>query len=97
MKRMYAIQTVEFAKSIEIDGESASCWRVPEYLRSHDLIVAAINRRASKVSHKYGIEVPTSLGHAIDLDRGNKDKLWQDAINKEMRNVCVSFEILDDN
>ena len=49
-----------------------------------------------KSTHKYGIEVPTSIAHAIEIDKKNGERQWQEAIELEMKNVAVSFEILED-
>ena len=57
--------------------------------------MASVNKSTSKTSHEYGIKVPASVTEAIDLDLKDRNTHWQDAISKEMRNVCVSFEILD--
>ena len=46
------------------------------------------------MSHKYGVEVPTSIKHAYIIDRANKNNLWRDAIAKEMCNLKVAFDIL---
>jgi hypothetical protein len=32
---------------------------------------------------------------AIEIDQKNKNMLWQDALKKEMGNVCIAFEVLD--
>jgi hypothetical protein len=66
-------------------------------LRKRDVIVSAVNSRVKRTSHKYGIEVPTSVKNAIKVDRKNKNSLWADALKKEMGNVCVAFEILGQN
>jgi hypothetical protein len=42
----------------------------------------------------YGIELPTSVKHAIGIDQKNGNTLWQDALLREMGNVCIAFEIL---
>ena len=97
MKNRYPIQTVEFASTLEIDQEPALSWWARQYLHTHDIIVAAVNRRTSKASHKYGIKVSVFVKQAIDLDQRNKDIYWQDALSKEMRNICAAFEILDDS
>ena len=47
-----------------------------------------------KVSHKYGVEVLTLIEHAYRINRDNKDTLQRDAINKEIRNLKVVFDIL---
>ena len=38
-----------------------------------------------------------SIAHAQKLDAINGDRLWQDAIELEMNNVAVTFEILHFN
>ena len=53
--------------------------------------------RARKTSHKYGIELPTSVEHAYEIDAKNGDNFWRKAIEKEMYEVGVAFEILDGN
>ncbi len=58
------------------------------------MIVSTVTTRVRKTSHKYGIELPTSVKHAIEIDQKNGNTLWQDALSKEMGNVCIAFEIL---
>ncbi len=70
---------------------------MPYVLRKRDVIILAVNSRVHKTSHKYGIKVPSSAKHAIEIDRKNKNTLWQDALAKEMGNVCVALEILSPN
>ena len=53
------------------------------------------NAKRSRITHKYGIEVPTSLDHAKRIDERNKNTLWSDAIQKEMDNIAVAFDILE--
>ena len=47
-------------------------------------------------THKYGIEFTTSMDHTKRIDASNGDRFWQDTIDKEMDNVVVAFEILDE-
>ena len=82
-------------KTRGIADEAAFCWWVPYTLRKRDRIISAVNTRARKTSHKYGIAVPLTVKEALDLDRANGNTFWRDAIDKEMKNVAVAFEILD--
>ena len=54
----------------------------------------AVSSRVRKCSHKYGIEIPTSISHAKMIDLKNGNNLWMDAITKEMTNVGIAFTIL---
>jgi len=95
MKESHPVEVAEFAKARGIDREPAFAWWVPYTLRKRDVILSAIKSRIRKTTHKYGIEVPTSVEHAHDIDRRNGNTFWRDAIKKEMFNVGVAFEILE--
>ena len=48
--------------------------------------------RVSRTTHKYGIEVPTSIAHAMALDKKNGNTHWLDAVRLEMKTVSVAFD-----
>ena len=58
--------------------------------------MSTVSSRVRKCSHKYGIEIPTSIAHAKGIDPKNGFFLWMDAITKEMTNVGIAFTILDE-
>ena len=45
-------------------------------------------------THKYGVEIPSSIEHYICIDDINGNQLWQGSLDKDMHNVSVVFEIL---
>ena len=45
---------------------------------------------------KFGVKVPTTLEEAMMFDAENGDMLWQDAINKEMANSIIAFEVFEE-
>lgn len=95
MKEAHPVETAEFAKSRGIDDEAAFFWWVPYTLRKRDVILAAVKKRIRKTTHKYGVEIPTSVEHAYELDAKNGNTLWRDALKKEMFNVGIAFEVLE--
>ena len=56
-----------------------------------------INTKCRKVTHKFGIDIPTSIKHALEIDRINRNTFWRDALELEMMNMGIAFDILDDN
>ena len=50
-----------------------------------------------KTAHKFGIEVPCPVDHACGICEANGDKLWTEAIEKEMKNVRIAFKTLGDD
>ena len=96
LKDSYPVEVAEFAKARGIDSEPAFAWWVPNTIRRRNAILSAVKARFRKKTHKYGIEIPTSVEHARKLDEENGNTLWMDALNKEMYNVGIAFEILED-
>ncbi len=97
LKESNPIQVTEYTMACNIGEDAAFAWWVPYVLHKRDVIVSAMNSRVRKTSHKCGIELPSSVKNAIEINRKNGNTLWQDALAKEMGNVCIAFEILGPN
>ena len=46
---------------------------------------------------KFGIEVPSSPAHALQLDKANGNNLWHDTIEKELKQIndYETFKVLE--
>ena len=91
------MELAECATARGISGEPAFAWWVPYTLRKRDVVTSAVKSRLRKATHKCGVETPQDVAHAIELDGINGNDHWQKAIEKEMCNVGVAFEILNDD
>ena len=96
LKESNPVEVAEFARARNIADEPAFAWWVPYTLRKRDVILSAIKTRVRKTTHKYGVEVPTSIAHAEEIDAKNGNHLWREAIALEMKNVGMAFEVLPD-
>jgi hypothetical protein len=76
--------------------ESCFAWWVPYVIQKQDRIIGKIKARVMKQTHKFGIEIPRNVKHALDIDQRTGTTFWHDAINKEMKNVSSAFEIRED-
>ena len=94
LKESHPVETAEFAVSRNLEHEPAFSWWTPFTLRKRDRIISAVKSRTVRVSHNYGIEIPRSISEAFRLDEKNRDTFWRDAVNKEMENLKVAFDIL---
>ena len=81
--------------SQDIDDEPSFKWWFPYTLIKRDTIIAAVKARVRVATHKYGIEVPRSIEHAKQLDKKNGYKFWIQALSKEIHNVSIAFELLE--
>ena len=96
MKEVHPVETAEYARARGISDEPAFAWWVPYTLREHEVILAAVKNWIGKTTHKYGIKIPRDVEHAHEIDSRNGNTMWRDALRKEMCNVRVAFEILDE-
>ena len=92
MNESHPVEVAEYARARGIDKEPAFEWWVPHTLKKRQVILAALR----KTTDQYGIEIPTIVKHAYELDRRNGDNLWKEALEMEMYNIVVAFEILEE-
>lgn len=59
-------------------------------------IISKLKSRTKKKSQKYGIRIPKIVAEALEIDRITGTTFWKDAITKEMKNLRVAFDILDE-
>jgi hypothetical protein len=96
LKESNPIETAEFAVSRGIQDEPVFSWWIPYVMRKRDRIISSVNSRVKKVTHKYGVAIPNSVEECYRLDKQNGNTLWRDALNREMNNLTVAFDILED-
>ena len=95
LKESNPVDVAEFSIARGIDDEPAFSWWVPYTMRKRQAIISAIKTRARKVSHKYGVELPTSVEHAKALDAKNGNRLWQAALELEIYDAGRGIEVKD--
>jgi Reverse transcriptase (RNA-dependent DNA polymerase) len=90
-------QVADYAVAHGINSEPAFAWWVPYTLKRRNRIIAAVNNRFRKRTHKFGIEVPKTWDDCVRIDAENGNTLWQDAVRKEMSKVRVAFQVMGDD
>ena len=63
-------------------------------MQKRDVILSAIKSPIRKTTHKYWINIPTSIEHGHRLDKENCNNFWRYANATKMHNAGVKFEIL---
>ena len=96
LKESYPIDVSKYVIDKGIDGEPAFSWWVLYMTKKKERILAAVNHRYHKTTHKFGFEIPKTVKRALEIDDETKTTLWCDAIQKEMHNVRIAFKTLDD-
>ena len=80
MKNSHPFETAKFAYARGIDYKVAFSYWVPYTLSNRNVIIASIKTRRRKVTHKFGIDIPTSIKHALEIDRINRNTFYRDSL-----------------
>ena len=93
------INPVDLAEYVDSNGlskEPAFRWWVKQVLKRRGKNIGKFKTKRRKNKMKYGIKVPATVEEARLFGAENGDTLWQDAINKEMANSRIAFEVLEE-
>jgi hypothetical protein len=96
LKESNPVEVAEYAVGKNLEDAPAFVWWVPRVLKKRSRIIAEVTKRYHNRTHTFGVEVPKSWDDCVRLDKENDNTLWQDAVRKEMKNVRIAFQILND-
>ena len=97
LKEANPVELAEYAMSAKIEDQPAFKWWVPFTLKKRKRIIAAVNQRYHKRTHKFGIRLPKTVEEALRIDKQNGNRKWEDALDKEMTNVRIAFKMLNED
>jgi hypothetical protein len=95
LKESDPIEAAEYAIARGIEDESAFAWWVNFTLNKRECIISAVKKHVLKKTHKFGIRVPKNADEVCAIDKENGNTLWADATAKKMKNVRVTFKVLE--
>jgi hypothetical protein len=84
LKESNPVEVAQYAVAHKIEKEPAFAWWVPYTLKKRERIIAAVNKRYTLRSHKFGVELPKSVKEALAIDAATNTTYWKDAIALEM-------------
>lgn len=96
LKEGNPVELAEYVVSKGLQKEPAFNWWVKSTLRQRDRLVSKLKSNVVRKGRmKFGIDIPGTVKQALDLDEKNGNTLWQDAIEKEMKNSRIAFKLLE--
>ena len=54
------------------------------YLQKHQSGNSNLTKKKQRPQYQYGVELPSSVKHALQLDEQNGNQLWKEAMDKEL-------------
>ncbi len=96
IKESNPIEVADYAIQNKIGDEPAFSWWVYKVSKKRDRLVKMVRHRLIKRGIKFGVNIPRTVKEALEFDKMNGNDLWEKSINKELKNVKVAFELLDE-
>ena len=98
VKEALPVEVAEYVVAQKIHREPAFNWWVMKTLRKRERIINKVKaRKARKPNTKFGIEIPSTVEEAKELDQKNGNSYWKDTIKKEYDNIKVAFRLLEND
>ena len=96
LKQSLLLETSKFTVARVINNTPSSKWWASCAISRRDSIVAGVNKRVRRVTHKHGVELPTSVAQAKKSEYKSDDTVCVDAMYMEIEKLKVSFFVLED-
>ena len=94
---MHLIHFAKYAVAKSVENEPVFNWWVHCVLKKRDQIIPMVRKCSTKYfkkTHKFGLKLPKMVNEVYPIDKKNSNTLWQDAIQKEIENVKIAFQII---
>ena len=96
LKKSHPLEMAEYAVMQGIDHEPTFNWWVPQVLRLRKRIISLVKKWKMsylKKNLKFGIEVPTSDDHALEIDKCNGNTFGQTPLPKKCKMCALPFSV----
>jgi hypothetical protein len=91
---------ISFARNNNILDKMPFC-NLTQYCRSNTAVdiarILKVSTSSAGIKYKFGIQVPRVIKNSIDLDKKNENRLWQEEIKIELKQLTdyQTFIVLD--
>jgi len=93
LKDSNPLEVMDYVYANDIQDHPAFAWWVGHVKRKKKALISKVKSKYWRINEKFGVKLPHSVKEAIDIDKRNGNTLWQDAINKELKNVKIAFTL----
>ena len=92
----FTCKTTKHSIDDSLAVEPAFKWWVKHTLLQRDLLIGRLKGQLIQNGRiKFRVEIPGTVEEMVSLDKNNGNTLCQDSIDKEMKNVCIAFKLLE--
>ena len=95
IKESNLVEMAEATIAFGVSKEPAFNWWVKHVLKHRERLINKLKLHVVRKGRlKFGIQIPGTVEEALRLDNENGNTFWKDAIDKEMKNSKVPFDLL---
>ena len=98
LKESHPVEVAEYSISQDLQSEPALNWWVTHVIKKRDVIISLVKKRSArylKKMHKFGVWLPKSVQEAYKICKETNSQMWNNAIDKEMKDSRVALQSLD--
>ena len=92
VKESIPIELVEYAVANNIHKEPSFSWWVPYTLKKINIIIAKVNNKYCRMTHKYGVVLQNNPKDSLHIDQDTITDYLEKAINKEINKSKVLYK-----
>jgi hypothetical protein len=97
LKDTYPVELADYAINNKIQDELDFAWWVPYVLKKRTAIISKLRSKFWQKTHTYVVRIPRTISEGKDIDQANGDTRWTDAIQLEIKNCQIAFEVYNGN
>ena len=91
LKEINPVDLTKYVVENRIDHEPEFAWWVPLTLRKQNMRVSKLQNKYWCITHKFGIEVPTSVKWEYNIYDDTGTCFWRKSITKKIMKVKVDY------
>ena len=96
LKDSNSVDAAEFDVARCVDKQTVFAWWVSHAFKKRNVIISVVTSRACKITYENIIELPYAVEEACLIEKRNGNTFWRDSIEKQMLDVDIDFEIVEE-
>jgi hypothetical protein len=88
-----AVEVAKYLLANQIDEEPAFDWWAKAVLKMKKRPIKVSRAAHRRQGYKFGVRIPNNMAEALQIDLARGDTLWKNAIDKEMTDNRIAFDI----
>ena len=90
VKESNPVKLAMYTTDMKLENEAAFKWWINKVLRKKERVIKQVCMQIPRKGIKFGMMIPSSVDEAFKLDKTNGNNLWEQAFEKELKNMRIA-------